>query len=93
MWDFQRKSQVGSQQAKHEPTAAPDAVLTAVRQAGYEASITTAALAWLLAKPTVVAPIASASKEAQVADLVAVSNVTLTPDEVARLDAVSAWNG
>jgi aryl-alcohol dehydrogenase-like predicted oxidoreductase len=57
------------------------------------ASITTTALAWLLAKPTVVAPIASASKVSQVADLVAVADVTLTSDEVAELDAVSAWNG
>ena len=55
------------------------------------ASITTTALAWLLAKPTIVAPIASASTPAQVPDLLAVASVTLTPDEVATLDAVSAW--
>ncbi|GAA0991500.1 aldo/keto reductase [Subtercola frigoramans] len=55
------------------------------------ASITTTALAWLVAKPTIVAPIASASKPSQVPDLLAVASVTLTPDEVASLDAVSAW--
>ncbi|MDF2444183.1 MAG: hypothetical protein JWR01_2386 [Subtercola sp.] len=71
------------------------AIIDALDEIGraHDASITTAALAWLLAKPTVAAPIASASKVAQVADLVAVANVTLTPDEVAKLDAVSAWNG
>ncbi|CAN5308262.1 aldo/keto reductase [soil metagenome] len=61
--------------------------------AAHGASITTTALAWLLAKPSVVAPIASASKPSHVADLVAVAGVTLTDDDVARLDAVSAWNG
>jgi aryl-alcohol dehydrogenase (NADP+) len=55
------------------------------------ASIATTALAWLLAKPTVVAPIASASRVAQVPDLLAVAGVELSPEEVARLDAVSTW--
>ncbi|RFA11337.1 alcohol dehydrogenase [Subtercola boreus] len=69
------------------------AIIDALDEIGraHGASITTTALAWLLAKPTVVAPIASASKPSQVADLVAVANVTLTPDEVAALDTVSAW--
>lgn len=57
----------------------------------HDASIATTALAWLNAKPTVAAPIASASRASQVADLVAVGRVTLTADEVAALDAVSAW--
>ncbi|RFA16358.1 alcohol dehydrogenase [Subtercola boreus] len=71
------------------------AIIDALDEIGraHGVSITTTALAWLLAKPTVVAPIASASKLSQVADLVAVANVTLAPDEVAKLDAVSAWNG
>jgi len=50
----------------------------------------TIALAWLVAKPTVAAPIASASKPSQVASLVAAARVALTADELARLDAVSA---
>ncbi|MFB2585318.1 aldo/keto reductase [Herbiconiux liukaitaii] len=58
----------------------------------HDASIATTALAWLAAKPTVAAPIASASRVDQVADLVAVGRVQLTPDEVARLDEVSAWH-
>ncbi|MEF2977193.1 aldo/keto reductase [Subtercola sp. YIM 133946] len=74
-------------------TPAGLAIVDALEEIGaaHEASITTTALAWLLAKPTVVAPIASASRVEQVADLLAVAAVTLTPDEVARLDAVSAW--
>ncbi|MEA9986390.1 MULTISPECIES: aldo/keto reductase [Subtercola] len=71
------------------------AIIDALEEIGraHGASITTTALAWLLAKPTVAAPIASASKLSQVADLVAVANVQLTSDEVARLDEVSAWQG
>ncbi|MCU1477754.1 MAG: aldo/keto reductase [Subtercola sp.] len=69
------------------------AVIDALEEIGaaHEASITTTALAWLLAKPTVVAPIASASRADQVPDLLAVAAVTLTPEEVARLDDVSTW--
>ncbi|MCU1479220.1 MAG: aldo/keto reductase [Subtercola sp.] len=74
-------------------TPAGLAIIDALDEIGqaHEASITTTALAWLLAKPTVTAPIASASRPSQVADLLAVAAVTLTPDEVARLDAVSTW--
>ena len=43
------------------------------------------ALAWLRAQPTVVAPIASASRPEQVADLMTL--VDLTPDELAALTA------
>ena len=49
------------------------------------------ALAWLRAKPTVIAPIASASKLSQVPDLLDGGRVELTADEVAELDAVSEW--
>jgi aryl-alcohol dehydrogenase-like predicted oxidoreductase len=58
----------------------------------HDASIATTALAWLKAKPTVAAPIASASRVEQVADLVAVGRVDLSAEEVARLDEVSAWH-
>lgn len=54
-------------------------------------SMASAALAWLRAKPTVVAPIASASKLSQVPDLLAGAVTDLTADEVAALDAVSEW--
>ncbi|GGF29699.1 aldo/keto reductase [Subtercola lobariae] len=74
-------------------TPAGFAIIDALAEIGaaHEASITTTALAWLLAKPTIVAPIASASRASQVPDLLAVAAVTLSPEKVARLDDVSAW--
>lgn len=48
------------------------------------------ALAWLLTKPDVVAPVASASNPLQVLDLVAAASVQLTRQQVAELDRVSA---
>ncbi len=50
----------------------------------------TIALAWLLTKPSVVAPVASAGDAAQVLDLVAASSVQLTRHQVAVLDRISA---
>jgi aryl-alcohol dehydrogenase-like predicted oxidoreductase len=57
----------------------------------HEASIASVALAWLRAQPTVAAPIASASRASQVADLLASATLDLTADEVRALDAVSEW--
>ncbi|MBU1587057.1 MAG: aldo/keto reductase, partial [Actinobacteria bacterium] len=57
---------------------------------GRGVSVPTTALAWLRAKPGIVAPIASATTPAQVAELVAAASVDLTPQEVAALDAASA---
>jgi aryl-alcohol dehydrogenase-like predicted oxidoreductase len=48
------------------------------------------ALAWLAAKPTVAAPIASARTADQLHEIVAMATLDLSPEEVARLDAVSA---
>jgi len=59
--------------------------------AAHDVSIAATALGWLRAKPTVVAPIASASKLSQVADLLDGGRVELTADEVAELDEVSEW--
>ncbi len=53
------------------------------------ASIATTALAWLRAQPTVAAPIASASKVEQVADLLAAASLELSADDLARLSAAS----
>lgn len=53
------------------------------------ATIAATALAWLRAQPTVAAPLASASKPEQVADLLASMSLELSPDEIARLTAVS----
>src|SRR5690554_2388351 len=48
------------------------------------------ALAWLRSRPGVVAPIASARTVEQLEALVEGARLELTPDQVARLDAVSA---
>ncbi|WIM99264.1 aldo/keto reductase [Actinoplanes oblitus] len=45
------------------------------------------ALAWLLAKPAVTAPIIGASKERHIDDAVAAVDLKLTEDEIARLEA------
>ncbi|KDA04973.1 alcohol dehydrogenase [Microbacterium sp. CH12i] len=58
----------------------------------HDASISSVALAWLRAQPTVVAPIASASRVAQVPDLLASMTLELTADEVRALDSVSEWS-
>ena len=48
------------------------------------------ALAWLMAKPSVTAPIASATKPEHVATLVAATRLELTKSQVERLDTASA---
>ncbi|WP_076073157.1 aldo/keto reductase [Sphingomonas montana] len=48
------------------------------------------ALAWLMAKPGVAAPIASATSADQVADLIAAMTIALTADDIAALDAAGA---
>jgi aryl-alcohol dehydrogenase-like predicted oxidoreductase len=53
------------------------------------AEISTVALAWLLAQPSVTAPIASASKISQLSALLAAPELALTSDELTRLTEVS----
>jgi aryl-alcohol dehydrogenase-like predicted oxidoreductase len=48
------------------------------------------ALAWLLARPSVTAPIASATSVEQLHQILQAATLRLSPDEVARLDAASA---
>jgi aryl-alcohol dehydrogenase-like predicted oxidoreductase len=52
--------------------------------------VAAAALAWLVAQPTVVSAIASARTPAQLADLMAMAELELSDDELAALDAASA---
>lgn len=52
-------------------------------------AVATVALAWLLAKPTIAAPLASATSTKQLDELLAVPALELTADEVAALDKVS----
>jgi aryl-alcohol dehydrogenase-like predicted oxidoreductase len=48
------------------------------------------ALAWLLARPGVTAPIASATNEKQLADLAAAAKLKLDAESIQKLNAVSA---
>ncbi|WP_100813538.1 aldo/keto reductase [Microbacterium lacus] len=60
--------------------------------AAHGASIATTALAWLRAQPTVAAPIASASRADQVADLLAAGTLELSAAELDELGRVSTWS-
>ena len=48
------------------------------------------ALAWLLARPGITAPIASATNEKQLADLAAATKLQLDTDSIQELNAASA---
>lgn len=49
------------------------------------------ALAWLLEQPSILAPIASATSTEQLESLFAAVDLRLTPDQVSRLEAASAF--
>jgi aryl-alcohol dehydrogenase-like predicted oxidoreductase len=68
------------------------AVLAALDQVAAEqnAAIATIALAWLATKPSIVAPIASASRIEQLPALLQAMQLRLTPDQIVRLDEASA---
>ena len=53
-------------------------------------TVASVALAWLLSKPNVVAPVVSASSAAQVRELTAAASLRLTRHQLADLDRVSA---
>ncbi|SDO54104.1 Predicted oxidoreductase [Nakamurella panacisegetis] len=67
-------------------------VLAALDQIAAErgAAVTSVALAWLAAQPTVIAPIASASKLAQVESLIASAHLNLSTAQLDALTAASA---
>jgi len=52
-------------------------------------AVATVALAWLLKKPTVTAPLASATSLKQLSELLAAPTLDLNAEEMSRLDAVS----
>ena len=56
----------------------------------HETTMAAVAVAWLLAKPAVAAPIIGANSPQQLADILPAADLRLTPDEIASLDAVSA---
>jgi aryl-alcohol dehydrogenase-like predicted oxidoreductase len=57
--------------------------------AAHSTSVTAVSLAWLLAQPSVAAPIASARDTTQLPDLLAAAHLSLADDEVAALTAAS----
>ena len=85
------KSERGGEASKHlnrrglRILAALDSVAEA-----HDTSQASVALAWLLTKPNVVAPVASASGPEQVLDLTAAASLQLTRHQVADLDRISA---
>ncbi|HSZ13283.1 MAG TPA: putative toxin-antitoxin system toxin component, PIN family [Solirubrobacteraceae bacterium] len=68
------------------------AVLDALDEvaAAHDAPVASVALAWLLAQPMVLAPIASATSPEQLAELVACVDLELAPAELARLGTAGA---
>ncbi len=58
--------------------------------AAHEVPVAAASLAWLAARPTVVSPIASARTPAQLAELMAMTDLELTADELRALDEAGA---
>jgi len=58
--------------------------------AAHDTTVAAVALAWLLAQPTIVSPIASARTPEQLADLLPVADLRLTADELARLTDAAA---
>ncbi|MGW7413403.1 aldo/keto reductase [Streptomyces sp. NPDC054863] len=78
--------------AKHLETERGRKVLAALDEVAAEhgAEVGSVALAWLAARPTVVAPIASARTVEQLSALLAVADLTLSDAELAKLTAASA---
>ncbi|MBL0743895.1 aldo/keto reductase [Chryseolinea lacunae] len=57
----------------------------------YDTTPASVALAWLIARPSVTAPIASATSVEQLQSLVKATALRLSPDAIATLDTASAW--
>jgi aryl-alcohol dehydrogenase-like predicted oxidoreductase len=57
------------------------------------ATPTQVALAWLMTRPGITAPIASASKPEQVGDLVKATTLKLSSEQIAVLERASARDG
>lgn len=81
-----------SKAAAHLATDRGRRVLSALDTvaAAHDAELATVALAWLAAQPTVTAPIASARTVQQLPPLLAVSALTLTPEELGLLTEASS---
>ena len=86
------KSPRGGGMKKHLEGEKGPRVLAALDAAAAELSATPpqVALAWVMARPAVAAPIASATSIAQLNELMGAAHLALDPAHIARLDAASA---
>lgn len=58
----------------------------------YNANPASVALAWLIARPSVTAPIASVTSLSQLDDLIKAATLRLNTEDIAILDSASSWN-
>ena len=88
-WGQQTQRAEADAVAKTFDSPADGPIVDVVEQIATERELPMAqiALAWVLRNPVVAAPIVGATKEKHLADAVAALDVTLTDDEVARLEA------
>ena len=88
-WGQQTQRAEADAVAKTFDSPADGPIVDVVEQIAAERDLPMAqiALAWVLRNPVVAAPIVGATKEKHLADAVAALDVTLTDDEVARLEA------
>jgi len=68
-------------------------ILTAMDEVAREQNVPLSqiAIAWLLHKPLITAPIASATSKQQLAELLHATTLTLTTEQIARLDLAGAY--
>ena len=89
--DLEGKSRAG--EVKKHMTPRGKKILAALDEVAgkHEVKQGQVALAWLLARPSVTAPIASATSLAQLDELIAATRIKLDRGSIAALDKASAW--
>ncbi|MET0288607.1 MAG: aldo/keto reductase [Pseudoxanthomonas sp.] len=90
--DAAKSSARGAQVIKQYLNPRGEQILAALDDvaAAHSATVAQVALAWLIARPSITAPIVSATSVAQLQDIMAAARLSLTPDDVRALDAASA---
>lgn len=63
------------------------------RGKAHQATVAQMALAWMLQRPAITAPIIGANTIEQLTDILGTLNITLTADDIAAIDAASDWRG
>jgi len=89
--DLEGKSRAG--EVKKHMTPRGQKILAALDAVAgkHEARQGQIALAWLLARPSVTAPISSATSRDQLEELIAATRIKLDPASITALDKASAW--